>query len=65
MHIMSTSAVLIRTQTLSPVEGAEVAEISMMLFIKQNPCHKIVTLGYSLAFEGSGGIFYSNHVHPA
>ena len=52
MHIIRTKAVLTKTQTLSPVEGAEVVEISILLFNKQISCHKIITAGYSLAFAG-------------
>jgi hypothetical protein len=39
------------------VVGEGVAEISMMLFIKQNLCHKIVRAGSLLAIEGSWAIF--------
>jgi hypothetical protein len=62
---MRTSAVLTRTQTLSPEEGAEVAEISIMHFFKQNACHIIVTAGNSLAFGGFWGNLIFNYEIPA
>jgi hypothetical protein len=61
MHIIRTSAELTRTQALSAAEGEGAAEISMMLFIKQNLCHKVLTMGYSLAFDESRGISKFNH----
>jgi hypothetical protein len=65
MHIIRTSAVLTRTQALSPAEGTGVAEISIMSFNKQNACHKIITAGKSLAFGGFWGNLIFNHETPA
>jgi hypothetical protein len=62
---MRTRAELTKTQTLSPVVGEGVAEISMMLFIKQNLCHKIVRAGSLLAIEGSWAIFNFTYETPA
>jgi hypothetical protein len=55
MHIIRTKAVLIRTQTLSAVFGAGVAEISMLRFIKQKSCHKIISAFCPLAIRGFWG----------
>jgi hypothetical protein len=65
MHIIRTSAELTKTQTLSPVEGEGVAEISIMFFIKHYSCHKIITSGNSLAFEGFVDSLVFNHEMPA
>jgi hypothetical protein len=47
------------------VEGAGVAEISIMRFNKQNACHIIITAGNSLAFGELRGKLNFNHEMPA